>query len=506
MEKIMSPYKKAIIVFNFIFLVAAEPASAALRISSAPTQEVACAAGVCTATAKEATLNVSDLTSMLATADLSVESGKLAKSIVVAAHLNLTGANTLTLDSVRAILVERPVDMDGPGRLALKFNTDRENGDLQFRLRGQVTFGNTSAQLIINGKQYVLIDSIEALKNATGSNPYGDFALANDYDASADGVYSSAPVEKFKGTFEGLGHAISSLSINDQKRGDAVGLIGIQADGFVRDIRLVNVTISGGVAAMGGVLVGENKGSIINSFASGTVTYGKGSYAGGLVGLNFNSIDRCHANVSTKAGVHAIAGGLVGFNVGPHATINRSSSAGNVVAQVGAIAGGLAGANSGRILESFATGQTTGGDKAIVGGLTGYNTGGTFGRVIASYETGEVVGGLKSAVGGLAGFSSGIILESYSTGMVSGKTKGGFLGYDGSDMGNFTSYWDIDTSGIGSRHHGAGNIVDDPGITGLTTAQFQAALPTDFDPRIWSESPAVNGGLPYLKENPPEQH
>jgi hypothetical protein len=500
----MSPHWKPIAAVT-IFLAVAAPARAALTISSQPTQGVECASGVCTATVQNAVLNAEDLTSLLAESDLSVESGKLAKSIVVAAHLHLLGANMLTLDSVRAILVDRPIFVDGRGGLAFRFNTNRENGDLRFGLHGQVTFGNTSAQLTINGKQYALIDSIAALASGVSGDPHGYFALANDYDASSDGVYSNAPVPKFRGNFEGLGHTISGLSINDQSRGGAVGLIGVQADGVVRDIGMANVTVIGGVAGRGGALVGENEGTILNSLASGAVTLGKRAYAGGLVGLNFNDIDRCHANVFTTGGSRSIVGGLVGFNVGAHGTINRSSSAGNVVAQTGAIAGGLAGATTGRIWESFATGNTMGGDKAIVGGLTGYNAGGNFGRIIASYETGSVAATTNSAVGGLAGFSSGTILESYSTGMVSGKTKGGFLGYDGADRGNFTSYWDRDSSGIRNPGRGAGNIVNDPGITGLTTAQFQAGLPPDFDPRIWKESPDKNGGLPYLKENPPQQ-
>jgi len=501
----MSPHWKSIAAVTILGLVVAAPARAALTISSQSTQDVDCASDVCTATAKNAVLNVGDLTNLLAGSDLSVESGKLAKDIVVAADLHLTSANMLTLDSVRAILVDNPIFVDGTGGLALKFNANRENGDLRFGLQGQVTFSNTSAPLAINGKSYALIDSVAALASGAAGHPSGFFALANDYDASADGVYSNAPVPKFKGNLEGLGHTISNLSINDQSRG-AVGLIGVQTAGVVRDIRLANVTVIGGEAVRGGALVGVAEGAILNSVASGTVTLGKRSYPGGLAGLNLNDIDRCHADVITTGGARSIVGGLVGFNVGPHATINRSSSAGNVVAQTGTLAGGLAGANSGRIWESFATGNTTGGDRAIVGGLIGYNAGGNFGRIIASYETGSVFGAANSAVGGLAGFTSGTILESYSTGKVSGKTKGGFLGYDGTDMGNFTSYWDRDSSGIHNPGRGAGNIANDPGITGLTTAQFQAGLPANFDPRIWKEGPGVNGGLPYLKENPPQQH
>lgn len=398
----MSLHWKLIAAVSLFSLMMAAPVRASLVISSRPTQGVECASGVCTATERNAVLNVTDLTSFLAESGLSVESGRLAKNIVVAARLRLASTNMLTLYAARSILVDSPVYFDALGGLSLKFSANRDNGDLQFRSNGQVTFGNTSAPLTINGKRYVLVDNLAALKDGINSNLSGYFALANDYDASADGVYSSSPIPRFRGTLEGLGHKLSNLSINDQTRGAAVGLIGVQADGFVRDIALANVDIVGGVAGMGGAITGKNEGTIVNSFASGTVTLLKSAYAGGLVGLNFNTVDNCHADVLTTGGAHSIAGGLVGFNVGAHGTINRSSSNGNVVAQTGAIAGGLAGATSGRIWESFATGNTTGGDKAIVGGLTGYNTGGNFGRIIASYETGSVFATAKSAVGGLA--------------------------------------------------------------------------------------------------------
>jgi len=103
MGEIMSPHWKSIAAVAIVGLGVAVPARAALTISSQSTQGVDCASGVCTATAKNAVLNVGDLTNLLAGSDLSVESGKLAKDIVVAADLHLTSANMLTLDSARAM-------------------------------------------------------------------------------------------------------------------------------------------------------------------------------------------------------------------------------------------------------------------------------------------------------------------------------------------------------------------------------------------------------------------
>jgi hypothetical protein len=82
---------------------------------------------------------------------------------------------------------------------------------------------------------------------------------------------------------------------------------------------------------------------------------------------------------------------------------------------------------------------------------------------------------------------------------------GGSLGLDvtgGADLSDL--YWDTTTSGITNLSQGAGNIANDPGITGETTAQLQATLPAGFDPTIWAENPSINGGLPYLIANPPQ--
>jgi hypothetical protein len=81
---------------------------------------------------------------------------------------------------------------------------------------------------------------------------------------------------------------------------------------------------------------------------------------------------------------------------------------------------------------------------------------------------------------------------------------GGLVGYDGSPPGSITnSYWDTDTSGITNLGQGAGNIANDPGITGLTTAQFQSGLPAGFDPKVWAEKSNIDDGFPYLLANKP---
>jgi hypothetical protein len=82
---------------------------------------------------------------------------------------------------------------------------------------------------------------------------------------------------------------------------------------------------------------------------------------------------------------------------------------------------------------------------------------------------------------------------------------GGLIGFDakGNSTGIASSYWDTDTSGITNPSQGAGNISNDPGITGLTTLQLQSALPAGLSSSIWGQNSGINGGLPYLLAVPP---
>ena len=96
----------------------------------------------------------------------------------------------------------------------------------------------------------------------------------------------------------------------------------------------------------------------------------------------------------------------------------------------------------------------------------------------------------------------GAVGDSYSSGPVvsgSGNAVGGFIGNDVGASDLTDTYFDITTSG---QSHGVGNNTAYPGITALTTEQFQAGLPSGFDPLIWAEDPGINGGLPYLLSNP----
>jgi hypothetical protein len=199
-------------------------------------------------------------------------------------------------------------------------------------------------------------------------------------------------------------------------------------------------------------------------------------------------------------------GGLVGFNLS--GTVSKSYAAGGVECQGKAACGGLVGfqafalQGAEMIERSFATGPVTSNGGA--GGLVGYAQVGT---ISDSYATGSVsaplAGGLIGENTNNDGYHS--VENSYSSGVVTGSAgeTGGLIGNDESKSTIKRAYWDTTTSGITDKGQGAGNVANDPGIKGLSNTKLESRLPDGFNPKVWAESPAINGGLPYLIANPP---
>ncbi|MBV8800669.1 MAG: hypothetical protein JO208_12780, partial [Alphaproteobacteria bacterium] len=98
-------------------------------VSNEPTQNMSCSNGVCTATAKKAVLNVSDMTSMLAVADLTVDSST-AKNIDIDASIEWSSASRLALNAKQSITVKKAVTVAGAGAVTLDYNTKDKDGEL----------------------------------------------------------------------------------------------------------------------------------------------------------------------------------------------------------------------------------------------------------------------------------------------------------------------------------------------------------------------------------------
>ena len=196
-------------------LTFAAPVHASVQISSAATKNMNCDAGVCSPTAKQAMLSASDLESMLAVGDVKIVTGSGAVAIGVRAPVTWTSSSRLTLDANLSLHFYAPVTVAGHGAITLVTNDGGSGGDLVFDDGGNLTFSDLESSLVINSLSYQLVDSVAELAAKIAARPSGNYALAINYDASQDGTYAHPPVPaKFSGSFDGLGHSISNLSVD----------------------------------------------------------------------------------------------------------------------------------------------------------------------------------------------------------------------------------------------------------------------------------------------------
>jgi len=239
---------------------------------------------------------------------------------------------------------------------------------------------------------------------------YDDYASSN-----ADSGNGWMPIgdndPKFNGDFDGNSNTIADLFI-DRAGEQAIGLFGsTDFDTRISNLSLTNVDITGDTYV--GSLIGSTSGYIENCSADGNLVGTEGTWTSENIG------------------------GLVGMAI------------------------------AGEITESYANVDVTGTPSVGVGGFVGTISSST---VRNCYSLGDVVG--DTNVGGFVGENKEEIYTSYSNGSVSGNSEvGGFVGNDSSGSGStFDSYWDTETSGLGTSEGG----------TGLTTSQMTGARSEDF--------------------------
>jgi hypothetical protein len=514
-------------------------ARAEVTISDKPTKAMNCADQVCTPTEASANLNVIDLANLLAAGDLKVVSDSAAADIRFAAPLSWTSTSRLTVDSYHSITFQKPVTVSGAGALTIVTNDGGTGGDFSFGQKGNVAFWDLTSSLTINRKTYVLVRNIKHLSQDIAQQPSGHYALANNYNAAKDGVYSQSPIAtSFTGNFEGLGNTIRRLQISAAGSDQSIGLFAfVGSGGVLRDLNLVNAKVTTSGVSFVGVLAGQTSGSTIeNVFANGSIDAGcciAGEYGlligsssndtithasssgsisgsngvGGLIGEAFETALSWSHSTADVTSSGAYVGGLVGntYTSTGKGFVDHTFATGTIVEMGGLVAGGLIGGSVVPVRNSFATGAVRDTDGSRIGGLIG--EAGGFSTVSNSYAMGTVTGGANSKTGGLIGNGGPGAKASYSAGDVSaggGSSVGGFIGSYDSIVGTYKAdCWDLDTSGISDPAQGAGNLPNAPGLTGLTDAELKSSLPKGFSPKIWGQSPKINNGYPYLLANPP---
>ena len=305
-------------------------------------------------------------------------------------------------------------------------------------------------------------------------------------DIDLSGVWTTgvwAPIgpqgSPFNGTYDGGGHTITGLLVDQTAVSTWKGLFGMLDGATVRNLAIARGVIIGR-SSYYGVLAGEaSNGSLIENVSiadSSVSSQGTGSeYMGIVVGGLENSTIR---NARVTGGSIAIAvtndyiGGITGRVLGGSAV--ERSSADVSISGAGSYVGGLVGIvdNAGTITDSYARGTVQG--TFAVGGLLGAFYGGG-GPITRSYATVHVAS--TREIGGLVGS----VMETPSA------------------ADAVASFWDTQTSGMATSANGA---------VGKTTAELKAhstyadagwPIAAGFDAaRTWGLCPGVNDGYPFL--------
>ena len=215
----------------------------------------------------------------------------------------------------------------------------------------------------------------------------------------------------FEGEFEGNGHVIKNLHINNgTDTGQNIGFFSIIfRDAKVRNLGLTGASMRVTGATNIGSLAGENSGTVDNCYSTGSVTAAGGIYladnVGGLLGINNGLLVNSYATGDVTATIKR-AGGLVGWSAG--GSVSNCYATGQVTG-MGDQIGGLMGISI-AVSNCYATGQVTATGNtrgSLIGWLTDRAS-----TVSNCYATGNVTSGGMD-IGGLVGKISGTISDSY---------------------------------------------------------------------------------------------
>jgi len=265
---------------------------------------------------------------------------------------------------------------------------------------------------------------------------------------------------RFSGSYDGQGHIIDSLYINEittnfEYSNTTVGLFGFTDNCELSNIRLTNVSITGVDA---GALIGCGRYNIVsNCFSTGDVF---GSWcAGGLIGEGSGNIEKCYSTANITG--YNTTGGLIGYFLAGE--IMQSYSTGSVMCineNPHSGVGGLAGDNGGVIRNCFSSSSVEG---LNIFGFTGHNYGS--GRCENSYCYGNLTG---EAVTGFSTSSDapGCFWDVDATGVPEDSlTWTQAVGLTTVEMKSHSTFTDAGWDFVGESVNGTEDIWDMDGVT-----------------------------------------
>ena len=272
----------------------------------------------------------------------------------------------------------------------------------------------TEEQALAQG--YTLIKTADDLDNIR-NNLSGKYILMNDIDLSSYSNWQpiGSDTNIFTGEFNGNGHVISNLKINNST-GQGVALFSY-VSGIIKNVGVENAYINAEIG-VGILAVACMGGTIQNSYTTGTIQNNLLTMVGGLcamagMGATIENVYST-ADIKGSANGSGYSGGLIG--IVETLTLKNSFATGNVTGYV-YVGGLIGGGQNATISNSYATGDVHG--DQYVGGCfgMGFNS-----QIDSLYSTGRVSG--NSNIAGFSGAYSGTIVNSYYDTITSGQSVG----------------------------------------------------------------------------------
>ena len=353
-------------------------------------------------------------------------------------HTNIAFTQTVAASTSHRVNVDvTNYDTDGDG--LIEINSLAQLNAIRYDLDGNgqpaaASISNYAAAFPARSQSHGCPDT--AADSDTDPGPCLGYELTADldFDTNGDGSVNAsdaypnwtpigADATSYSANFNGNGHIIANLTINQSITTGAAahaGLFASVAGGTIANVGLPDVDITASFSDIGtqqaGTLVGLIRGTVRNSYATGTLS------------------------VSAPTGNYVVtsAGGLVGYmgqwgnDAGPASRLDASWAAVNISVTSSSSSGG----------------GTAGGD--AVGGLVG-----------------RLLGNAPTPTDVTTSYARGT-----GTSARSGSQVGGLIGVaTGSNWRVTTSYWDTTSSSLSSSSGGSG-------VVARTTAQLQS--PTDY--------------------------
>ena len=231
----------------------------------------------------------------------------------------------------------------------------------------------------------------------------------------------------FKGSFNGLGHAITGLSITTTS--DEDGFFGMVEGGVIG-----NFAIKGSVSGdwnTGGVIGNMSRGHVVNVYSEVSITRATDDNCGGICGrLGFAAcVEHCTQNARVNSGdKDPDRGGIAGYQTGLIRYCVNLQSIDCNWNYVGGISGEC---SSGKIEYCRNEGQVSGGgDTQWAGGICGKTSGNAV--IFGCYNSGKIFSSDDDDIGGILGerCDDSVVMCCINTGRVYGDDRiGGIVGW-----------------------------------------------------------------------------